>query len=263
MIPLQDQNPSPAQVIPTEPQPHSFAGTADRYTLRSRPPEPEYFTTGRFRFNTPKPKTFPSAGVFSTPESQSLPSSTAVNYTTACPSGTVRAWKQRCSHCLWSTSNCYTGVNQWKNTQSAQSSLRPGNTWQSLTTTNTFFAIPPSSQGIDSSSGTPTTTASSANSSSQGFGSLSYYEMSNVFLDVIVVESLLSSSDQSVPFYGRLSRVPWTNPESCNPLTVVEQFVMEDLGLHSILLNSPVKPASQIALHDLENSLSSATAASH
>ncbi|KAK0193369.1 hypothetical protein F5146DRAFT_379581 [Armillaria mellea] len=38
---------------------------------------------------------------------------------------------------------------------------------------------------------------------------------------------------------------------------------MEDLGLHSTLLDSPVRPAPQIALHDLENSISSATAASY
>ncbi|KAK0477569.1 hypothetical protein IW261DRAFT_1632962, partial [Armillaria novae-zelandiae] len=56
---------------------------------------------------------------------------------------------------------------------------------------------------------------------------------------------------------------PWSNPDICNPLTVVEQFVMEDLGLHSILLDSPVRPAPVIALHDLENSIASATAASY
>ncbi len=38
---------------------------------------------------------------------------------------------------------------------------------------------------------------------------------------------------------------------------------MEDLGLHSILLDSPVRPAPKITLHDLENSLASATAASY
>lgn len=38
---------------------------------------------------------------------------------------------------------------------------------------------------------------------------------------------------------------------------------MEDLGLHSILLDSPVRPVPVITLHDLENSLASATAASY
>lgn len=38
---------------------------------------------------------------------------------------------------------------------------------------------------------------------------------------------------------------------------------MEDLGLHSILLDSPVRPAPVITLHDLENSIASATAASY
>ncbi|KAK0186945.1 hypothetical protein F5146DRAFT_1141798 [Armillaria mellea] len=65
--------------------------------------------------------------------------------------------------------------------------------------------------------------------------------------------------------FGSLTwyRFPWSNPDICNPLTVVEQFVMEDLGLHSILLDSPVRPAPVIALHDLENSIASATAASY
>ncbi|KAK0200508.1 hypothetical protein DFS33DRAFT_1277931 [Desarmillaria ectypa] len=52
------------------------------------------------------------------------------------------------------------------------------------------------------------------------------------------------------------------DPDICNPLTVVEQCVMEDLGLHLILPDSPVQPAPVITLHDLENSLTRATAAS-
>ncbi|KAK0204404.1 hypothetical protein DFS33DRAFT_1382291 [Desarmillaria ectypa] len=107
-----------------------------------------------------------------------------------------------------------------------------------------------------------TMTTSSADSNSSGFGSLSYYDMSNVFLDVwwdLFDQAAISrfpSTDDCPGF-------PWTNPELCNPLTVIEQFVMEDLGLHSTLLDSPVRVAPQVALHDLENSISSATAASY
>ncbi|PBK60961.1 hypothetical protein ARMSODRAFT_1026046 [Armillaria solidipes] len=94
------------------------------------------------------------------------------------------------------------------------------------------------------------------------FGSLTWYSMSNVFLDVWwnlfdqAATSRFPSTDDCPGF-------PWSNPDICNPLTVVEQFVMEDLGLHSILLDSPVRPAPVITLHDLENSIASATAASY
>ncbi|KAK0470279.1 uncharacterized protein EV420DRAFT_103005 [Desarmillaria tabescens] len=89
-----------------------------------------------------------------------------------------------------------------------------------------------------------------------------YYDMPNALLDVwwnLFDQAAISrfpSTDDCPGF-------PWTNPESCNPLTVVEQFVMENLGLHPTLLDSPVRQAPQIALHDLENSLASATAASY
>ncbi|KAK0204400.1 hypothetical protein DFS33DRAFT_1423374 [Desarmillaria ectypa] len=95
-----------------------------------------------------------------------------------------------------------------------------------------------------------------------GLGALAYYDISNALLDVwwnLFDQAAISrfpSTDDCPGF-------PWTNPESCNPLTVVEQFVMEDLGLHPTLLDSPVRQVPQIALHDLENSLARATAASY
>ncbi|KAK0472100.1 hypothetical protein IW261DRAFT_1597081 [Armillaria novae-zelandiae] len=153
------------------------------------------------------------------------------------------------------------------NTPAVQSSpisnSQPSSPQQSPTTTNSFIAtVLPLPQNSDPSNGTPTTIPSSADNSSSKFGSLSYYDMSNVFLDVwwnLFDQAAISrfpSTDDCPGF-------PWSNPELCNPLTVVEQFVMEDLGLHSTLLDSPVRPAPQIALHDLENSISSATAASY
>ncbi|KAK0494038.1 hypothetical protein EDD18DRAFT_1403012 [Armillaria luteobubalina] len=144
------------------------------------------------------------------------------------------------------------------NTAAVQSSSisnsQPSSSQQLPTTTNSFVApVPPLPQNSD---------PASADNSSSEFGSLSYYDMSDVFLDVwwnLFDQAAISrfpSTDDCPGF-------PWSNPELCNPLTVIEQFVMEDLGLHSTLLDSPVRPAPQIALHDLENSVSSATAASY
>ncbi|KAK0445046.1 uncharacterized protein EV420DRAFT_1721221 [Desarmillaria tabescens] len=106
------------------------------------------------------------------------------------------------------------------------------------------------------------TTASGDTVTGDQFGSVSWYDMSNVFLDVWwnlfdqAATSRFPSTDDCPGF-------PWSNPDICNPLTVVEQFVMEDLGLHPILLDSPVRPAPVVTLHGLENSLASATAASY
>ncbi|KAK0445037.1 uncharacterized protein EV420DRAFT_1648554 [Desarmillaria tabescens] len=118
-------------------------------------------------------------------------------------------------------------------------------------------AVPP---GIPEATST-TSSAAQANSSGQ-FGSVTYYDMSNVFLDVwweMFSQAAISrfSSTNDCPGF------PWSNSEACDPLTVVEQFIIEDLGLHCILLDSPVRPAPKITLHDLENSLASATAASY
>ncbi|KAK0436002.1 hypothetical protein EV421DRAFT_1147129 [Armillaria borealis] len=107
------------------------------------------------------------------------------------------------------------------------------------------------------------TTSSAAQATSSGqFGSVTYYGMSDVFLDVWW-EMFSQAAISRFPSTDDCPGFPWSNSQACNPLTVVEQFVMEDLGLHSILLDSPVRPVPKITLHDLENSLASATAASY
>ncbi|KAK0444035.1 hypothetical protein EV421DRAFT_2035066 [Armillaria borealis] len=230
----QNPNPSPAQVTPT--------------------PEPQ----------NPNP---PSAPVASSPAPQNpdpSPAPPQLNTPQPAPQGQSTQENNSAATVPGQQSGTPAPINE--NTPAVQSSpipnSQPGSAQQSPTATNPSVGTTPLPQNSDLSSGTPTTTTSSADSSSSGFGSLSYYDMSNVFLDVwwnLFDQAAISrfpSTDDCPGF-------PWSNPELCNPLTVVEQFVMEDLGLHSTLLDSPVRPAPQIALHDLENSISSATAASY
>ncbi|KAF9016770.1 hypothetical protein BDZ89DRAFT_1141216 [Hymenopellis radicata] len=108
-------------------------------------------------------------------------------------------------------------------------------------------------EGITLGHPVPTGPPDNSNSSSSNsqFGAITYYEMDDTFLDV------------SISFNGRLPGKPWENPTGCNPLSVVEQYVMEDLGIYPTLIDSPDRPVPKITLHDLENTLASATAASY
>ncbi|KAK0200465.1 hypothetical protein DFS33DRAFT_158641 [Desarmillaria ectypa] len=107
-----------------------------------------------------------------------------------------------------------------------------------------------------------TMTATAARSSGTP-ATVSYYDSSDVFLGVwweLFNQAALSRFPSTDDCPGH----PWQNPEACNPFTVIEQFVMEDLGFYPVLLDSPVRSGSKVTtLHDLENSLASATAASY
>ncbi|KAK0485361.1 hypothetical protein EDD18DRAFT_1111509 [Armillaria luteobubalina] len=87
-----------------------------------------------------------------------------------------------------------------------------------------------------------------------------------VLLKLLVVDSLEVSHTMWWELFSQVAvshfpstddcpRFPWSNSEACNPLTIIEQFLMEDLGLHFILLDSPIHSAHKITLHDLENTL--------
>ncbi|PBK88744.1 hypothetical protein ARMGADRAFT_355974 [Armillaria gallica] len=106
------------------------------------------------------------------------------------------------------------------------------------------------------------TTATAVRSSGTP-ATVSYYDASDVFLGVWW-ELFNQAALSRFPSMDDCPGHPWQNPEACAPFTVIEQFVLEDLGLYPVLLDSPVKSGSKvITLHDLENSLASATAASY
>ncbi|KAK0477627.1 hypothetical protein IW261DRAFT_1420912 [Armillaria novae-zelandiae] len=107
------------------------------------------------------------------------------------------------------------------------------------------------------------TTTATAMRSSGTSATVSYYDSSDVFLGVwweLFNQAALSRFPSTDDCPGH----PWQNPEVCNPFTVIEQFVLEDIGLYPVLLDSPIRSGSKVAtLHDFENSLASATAASY
>ncbi|KAK0477568.1 hypothetical protein IW261DRAFT_266361 [Armillaria novae-zelandiae] len=148
------------------------------------------------------------------------------------------------------------------NTSSSSSNGQAPSSIPTSTSTSNLSVSKVETGGTTQHSSTSISSSTAAATSSGQFGSVTYYGMSDVFLDVWW-ELFSQAAVSRFPSTDDCPGFPWSNSEACNPLTVVEQFVMEDLGLHSILLDSPVRPAPKITLHDLENSLASATAASY
>ncbi|KAK0216578.1 hypothetical protein EDD85DRAFT_942889 [Armillaria nabsnona] len=152
-------------------------------------------------------------------------------------------------------------ANNGNTLSSSSNGQSPSSIPTSISTSNPSVSKGETGSTTQHSSSSTTSIAAQATSSGQ-FGSVTYYGMSDVFLDVWW-EMFSQAAISRFPSTDDCPGFPWSNAQACNPLTVVEQFVMEDLGLHSILLDSPVRPAPKITLHDLENSLASATAASY
>ncbi|KAK0200509.1 hypothetical protein DFS33DRAFT_1397253 [Desarmillaria ectypa] len=269
------QNPDPE---PAPPQSDPSTGTEPPPSAQQLDPEPAPPSSGNTSPNSqPGGNTSQQQGSNNTPASSTGNSNSGQqdngqqNSGTGQQSGGQQGGSQSASASTSSKAPSNNGSTSSSNSNGQQPSSAPNPT---STSNPSMFT------GSTTQHSSTLTTSSAAQATSSGqFGNVTYYDMSDVFLDVWW-EMFSQAAISRFPSTDDCPGFPWSNSEACNPLTVVEQymfcsltplhpiltlqrFVMEGLGLHSILLDSPVRPAPKITLHDLENSLASATAASY